>query len=146
MSTADGAELPIHKRLRARRILLHGGSEEGTRWAFEFLTDAVNEAVSYDSRFPDAAALSLLKCDLNRMPEACLKKLALLLGDNRGGIMLDRIPDLIMLMPPARTFPYLAEAELRIDPKRDLFNMASIAYVRAMHGDGVVDQIILWVY
>jgi hypothetical protein len=135
MQAADSDELPIHKLLRARKILIHGGGAEEIRWAFEYIVDAVGVADPFDGRFPGKAGEALLKSNLTKIPEPCLQKLALYLGDGTWGIALYMIADLLMLLPEERTSRYLTEAKRRVNPQHGHYNMASIAYVRAMHGD-----------
>jgi len=128
------AEYPIDRVLRARRILLHGGTDEETHWAYEHLVDIVGIAEPYDGRFPNAAAEVLLKSRLG-FPEQVLRKLTMILADTTTGVGLFKVAELLVQLPKERALKYLPAAQRKIDPAKHLYNAASIAYVQAMHHD-----------
>lgn len=120
---------------RARRILLHGGTEQERAWAFAHLVETAGLADPYDGRLPGAAAESLLKSDVSALPEEALRKLAAVLYDTTTGIALYQVAELLVLIPKQRVLKYLDAPPGKIDASKHPYNAASIAYVRAMHGD-----------
>jgi len=127
-------EYPIDRLLRARRILLRGGSEEETNWAYDHLVDLAGIPEPYDGRFPAAAAEILLKSSLAFRDDA-LRKLTLVLADIATGVGLFEIAELLVQLPKERALKYLSLAEQGINSAKNPFNAAAIAYVQAMHGD-----------
>src|SRR5258708_97705 len=128
-------EYPIDHLRRARRVLLRGGTDEDTRWAFDHLVGLVGTPDPYDGRLPAVAAESLVKSDLSAVPEDSLKKLAGILRDTTAGIALFKIADLLVLLPGERVLRHPPSAQPKLDPAKHLYNAASLAYVRAMYGD-----------
>src|SRR6266568_2823140 len=128
-------EYPIDLVLRARRFLLHGGSKEETLRAYEHLVDKVGAADPYDGRLPAAAGEALLKSDL-AFPEKALRRLAMILADTHFGVALNRVAELLVQLPKERALKYLPLVQQEADPAKHLYNTSSIAFVRAMHGDG----------
>jgi hypothetical protein len=128
-------EYPIDRVLRARKILLHGGTDEETHWAYEHLVDKIGAADPYDGRLPAAAGEALLKSGLRAFPEESLRRLTMILADTNFGVGLSKVAKLLVLLPMERALKYLPDAQQKIDAAKHLYNAASIAYVRAMHGD-----------
>ena len=129
------SEYPIDQVKRARKALLRGASEEEARWAFAHLVGVVGIPDPFDGRLPAAAAEALLKSDLSALPEESLGKLAGILRDTTAGIAFFKIADLLVLLPRERALKHLPSAQVKLDPSKHPYNAASLAYVRAMHGD-----------